>query len=280
MGKIDGTASFSKTTTGSSAPHGIAKTSFGAPQKTKRLESGIDGLPPRSRIPSPSRMRVLQGGVCSSQPRTLEGPNEITGLARDWQAHRKASFHQSVELAQIGSQSNESGACVAFSALWCRQIAARPSQDAQSRMASMKEMTTQASQMQSEHQDRMDAADYSTGIHPFDASIRQMGLNLDWGQRMRVDVLDDEESALGALARNLSQEGLAHVIILGRTPDCPASGHVVAARAANNRVVLFDPNLGEFKCNPSQVPTVLRAMIANSSMRYPVPEVETIPVRS
>ncbi|MEE3651160.1 MULTISPECIES: YopT-type cysteine protease domain-containing protein [unclassified Brenneria] len=217
-------------------------------------------------------------GLCSSQPRVDEHNSYSFGGSAAWSSYRAAAFDQSEALDRV--EDGHPGACVIYSAQWLKQIAAHPSNDASSRMDFLDNATPDVIAQQQDYADRVHAANQSSYAveDPFFQTIRAIGINPGSGDNRVIDITEDEESAMSELAEALSRQGSSNFIWLDRPDDCSASKHVVATHAHGNRIALFDPNIGEFRVRRSEIPTVMRAIIGDNSMNFPIPDVTVVPV--
>ncbi|GEM_PF-6199564 len=207
-----------------------------------------------------------------SRPRTHEPA--YAPSASGWAARRSAAFDQASVLSR--HDPDHLGACVIYSLLWMNDIASAHG-TAASRMARLEHSTPEVLSL---HQDYMDRVDYSNQdpYHREDpllqtAQVQGIG---PAGNTMAVDILSDEDAAMEEISGILSRPGSSHLLWLG---NLGSGNHAIAAHAADGRCILFDANLGEFRLTPSEVPMVMREIVARNSLHYAIPEILIMPMR-
>ncbi|CPR14484.1 hypothetical protein JMY81_14880 [Brenneria goodwinii] len=212
---------------------------------------------------------VLMHGLCASSSNREE---QISGgVGTGWSALRVADFDQIGELEE--HEPEHPGACVIYSALWLNDVNSRDG-SAGNRMHRLADRTPEVIDLQRDYENRFHANEAEDPMHE---TVRRLGIIPNAASADSVDVITDEGEAMQRLSESLFDRG-SKLILFGRDMSHSASGHVIAAHSDGSRVKLFDPNLGEFRMKRSDIPTVMRAIIATNSQSFPVPTVEVLPV--
>ncbi|WP_082814573.1 YopT-type cysteine protease domain-containing protein [Collimonas fungivorans] len=251
------------------------------PSTYQQSKSILDSLPKRTSTNRPDsissfRKIAVLNGICSSQPRVNE--HSYLEGSSSWAVHRTAPFVQGDILEHEAP--GHAGACVIYSFLWMNKIA-KQSGNASSRMNSLSQSTTEVLQLHQEYANRVFQCnnDPDNQEDPLIQTARALGVS-PAGNTIAVDILTDEEAAMTSLSEILNRPGTSNIIWLGNVDPNSASNHLIASHATGGRVVLFDPNMGEFRLKLSEVPVVMREIVARSSMHFAVPELFILPMRA
>ncbi|QTF10057.1 hypothetical protein HC231_20625 [Brenneria izadpanahii] len=212
---------------------------------------------------------ALMHGLCASSSNREEQLS--SGVGAGWSSLRVADFDQNGALEE--HEPDHPGACVIYSALWLNDVNSRES-SAGSRMHRLADRTPEVIDLQRDYENRFHANEEEDPMHE---TVRRLGIIPHSASADTVDVMTDEGEAMQRLSESLFDRG-SKLILFGRDMSHSASGHVIAAHSDGSRVKLFDPNLGEFRMKRSDIPTVMRAIIATNSQSFPVPTVEVLPV--
>ncbi|MDA8451864.1 YopT-type cysteine protease domain-containing protein [Acidovorax sp. NCPPB 3859] len=220
----------------------------------------------------PGRSPVIHG-ICASQPRADE-PAYAPG-ASGWAAKRSAAFDQASALSRVDP--DHLGACVIYSLLWMNDVT-RGQGNAASRMARLDSSTPEIISLHQQYMDRVEHSnqDPHNREDPLLQTARAHGVE-PAGNSMAVDILTNEEAAMAEIAGILSRPGSSHLLWLG---NLGSSNHAIAAHATDGRCILFDANLGEFRLRPSEVPMVMREIVARNSLNFAIPEILVMPMRT
>ncbi|KPW54392.1 MULTISPECIES: YopT-type cysteine protease domain-containing protein [Pseudomonas syringae group] len=188
---------------------------------------------------------------------------------------KEIPFKQADELARVGDQR---AACVVLTAAWLDRVR-HHSQPAEARIDHMRhratlEQVAERQQTYRNHEINNPRTPYEILFSP---TFRDYSLRLS--NARILDIMSDEEQAMGSMANTLRDPNSSHVLVIVRMNG---DNHAIATHCTGNKLHVFDPNHGEysFKADTGTVEENMRDIIQAYSSRFPVPEIHILPVRS